>query len=102
MIALYVRFVLKDEAAAVGFDELVARTTPLIEAREPGTLQYVVHLVADAPLSRAFYEVYADQAAFSAHERQPHVKQFMAERQQYLASYQVDFLAPAGGKGLPR
>jgi quinol monooxygenase YgiN len=94
-----VRFDLKDEAAA-GFDELVAKTAPLIVAEEPGTRHYIVHTIEGAPLSRAFYEVYDDRAAFDAHEQQPHVKHFLAERGQFLESYRVEFLAPTGGKGL--
>ncbi|WP_394615848.1 putative quinol monooxygenase [Lentzea sp. JNUCC 0626] len=100
MFALYVRFELKDETAAIGFDELVAKTAPLIKSEEPGTLHYIVHTIKDAPLSRAFYEVYADRTAFEAHEQQPHVKHFLAERDQYLESHQVDWLTPTGGKGL--
>ncbi len=100
MYGLFVRFELKDEAAAAGFDELVARTAPLIVTEEPGTLVYRVHPVEGALLSRAFYEIYADHAAFEAHEQQPHVKQFLAEREQFLDSYRVEFLGPGLGKGL--
>lgn len=100
MIALLVRFELKGEAAAAGFDSLVARTLPLIETEEPGTLLYIVNTVDGAPLSRVFYEVYASPAAFEAHEQQPHVKTFLEVRGQYVESYQVDRLRPTGGKGL--
>lgn len=100
MFALFVRFELKDETAAAGFDELVAKTAPLIQSEEPGTHHYIVHTVEGAPLSRAFFEVYADREAFEAHEQQPHVKLFLAERAQYLTSHRVEFLTPTGGKGL--
>lgn len=100
MFSLYVRFELKDEAAAAGFDALVAKTVPLIESEEPGTRHYIVSTVRDAPLSRVFYEVYDDQNAFEAHEQQPHVKQFLAERELYLESHAVAWLTPTGGKGL--
>jgi quinol monooxygenase YgiN len=65
---LVVRFELKDAAAAEAFDQLVAETTEHIRAAEPGTLMYVTHRVEDAPLSRVFYEIYTDRAAFEAHE----------------------------------
>ncbi|WP_244199857.1 putative quinol monooxygenase [Amycolatopsis thailandensis] len=99
-MALSVRFELKDEAAAAGFDELVARTVPLIISEEPGTLEYRVHTVDDAPLSRFFYELYASPEAFEDHERQPHVQAFLTERELYVASYRVERLIPTGGKDL--
>ena len=49
MVAILVRFELKDEAAARGFDALVEETASAIQASEPDTLIYAVHRVADAP-----------------------------------------------------
>ncbi len=43
MFGLMVRFTCKDEAAAAGFDDLVARTGEQIRANEPGTVIYTVH-----------------------------------------------------------
>jgi quinol monooxygenase YgiN len=100
MFALAVRFYLRNEEAAEGFDRLVAETWPLIESREPGTLIYVVHRVKDAPLSRVFYELYRDRAAFDAHEEQLHVKRFLAEREQFLTGVRVEFLDAPVGKGV--
>jgi len=100
MFALVVRFELKDEAAAVGFDGLVAETAVGI-AGEAGTLVYAVHGVVDAPLARIFYEVYRDRSAFEVHEAQEHTRRFLQEREQYLAGVRVEFLTPASGKGLP-
>lgn len=99
MFALAVRFFLRDQKAAEGFDRLVAETAPLIRSEEPGTLVYLVHGVTEAPLSRVFYELYADQAAFEAHEGQPHVQRFLEEREQYLTDVRVEFLGPPTGKG---
>ncbi|GIF11745.1 putative quinol monooxygenase [Actinoplanes teichomyceticus] len=95
---LVVRFVLRDEQAAQGFDELVARTAAGIRESEPQTLAYVVHGVPGEPLVRVFYELYADRAAFEAHERQPHTRRFLAERERYLAATEVTFLDVLGGK----
>ncbi|WP_026425426.1 putative quinol monooxygenase [Actinokineospora inagensis] len=100
MWALVVRFELRDEQAAQGFDTLVAETLPQIIAGEPGTLVYAVHEVAGAPLSRVFYEVYADKAAFGVHEEQAHTKRFLAERVQYLTDFRVEFLTSLTGKGV--
>jgi quinol monooxygenase YgiN len=98
---LIVRFRLRDGQAASGFDELVARTVPEIERHEPGTLAYVVHSVPDEPLVRVFYELYADRAAFDAHERQPHTLHFLTERERFLSGVEVTFLHAESGS-LPR
>ncbi|MEV1026972.1 antibiotic biosynthesis monooxygenase [Streptomyces sp. NPDC050264] len=95
---LVVRFTLHDEEAASAFDELCARTLEGIKANEPGTLTYVTHTPEGEPLVRVFYELYADRAAFDAHETQPHTKYFLAERGQYLAGTEVTFLDAIAGK----
>lgn len=90
---LVVRFHLKP-GAAEGFDQLVSETVPEIAKHEPGTLIYTVHGVEGEPGQRIFYELYADRAAFDAHEEQPHTKRFLAEREQYLTGHDVDFVTP--------
>ncbi|MFF7454783.1 putative quinol monooxygenase [Kitasatospora sp. NPDC008115] len=95
---LVVRFTATDEAAAHAFDELAATALEGIRAHEPGTLVYVNHRVPNEPQVRVFYELYADRAAFDAHEEQPHVRHFLAERGQYLESYEVTFLDEVAGK----
>jgi quinol monooxygenase YgiN len=99
MWALVVRFYLRDEEAAKGFDDLVAETAPQIRDKEPGTLVYAVHKVKDAPLSRVFYELYESREAFDAHEQQEHTKKFLSEREQYLTGHRVEFLDEPTGKG---
>jgi quinol monooxygenase YgiN len=84
MYALVVRFHLRPGAEAA-FDHLVAATVTGIRAHEPGTLVYAVHIVEGEPGVRLFYELYADEAAFAAHEQQPHVQAFLAARADYLA-----------------
>ncbi|MGA4960262.1 putative quinol monooxygenase [Streptomyces lavendulocolor] len=95
--ALSVRFTTRDADAAQRFDALVERTMEGIRA-EPGTLVYVSHVPVGEPLVRVFYELYADEAAFQAHEGQPHVKQMLKEREQYLSSTEVVFLNEQVGK----
>jgi quinol monooxygenase YgiN len=97
---LVVHFALRDAAAATAFDRLVAETLVGIRAQEPGTLAYVVHTVPDEPGTRVFYELYEDRAAFDRHERQPHTRRFLAEREQYLSGVRVTFLRAESGKGL--
>ncbi|MFD4657497.1 putative quinol monooxygenase [Kitasatospora sp. NPDC058444] len=97
--ALVVRFVARNAAAARAFDQLAAAAIEGIRAEEPGTLLYINHTVPDEPNVRLFYELYADRSAFEEHERQPHVRRFLAERRQYLESFEVTFLDTMSGKG---
>jgi quinol monooxygenase YgiN len=62
---------------------------------------YITHAVEDAPLARVFYEVYRDREAFEDHERQPHTRRFLTERDHYVSSVRVEFVAPLAAKGLP-
>jgi quinol monooxygenase YgiN len=100
MFGLIVRFRLKPGGIA-GFDQLVSETLPLIRQHEPGTLIYTVHSVQGEPTVRIFYELYRDREVFEEHERQEHVKRFLAGRAQYLDGVDVDFLTLQGGAGLP-
>lgn len=100
MFALVVRFYIRDEEAAKGFDNLAEATAAKIGESEPGTLIYAVHKVKDAPLSRIFYELYESREAFDVHERQEHTKRFLDERDQYLTGARVEFLEPPTGKGV--
>ncbi|MDA0564931.1 antibiotic biosynthesis monooxygenase [Streptomonospora sp. S1-112] len=100
MFGLAVRFTLKDEDSASGFDVLVGETLPHIRESEPGTLVYAVHQVEGKPLERYFYELYRDPAAFDEHEEQPHVKRFLEARGAFLDSVEVDFLSLQGAKGV--
>ncbi|GAA2926076.1 hypothetical protein GCM10020221_22510 [Streptomyces thioluteus] len=95
---LVVRFTLRSEEAAEAFDELVSRTLEGIRRDEPGTVVYVNHRVPDEPAVRVFYELYADRAAFEAHERQPHVRHFLEERRKFVARTDVTFLEHIDGK----
>jgi quinol monooxygenase YgiN len=99
MFGLCVRFTCKDEASAQAYDRLVAETVERIKADEPGTLVYACHRVEGEPLRRVFYELYRDKAAFDAHSGAAHVRRYLAEREQYLASTEVDWLTLQTGKG---
>lgn len=94
---LFVRFTLKD-GAGEDFDALVQETTAAIREKEPGTLVYACHEVAGAPDQRIFFELYADRAAFEEHERQPHTRRFLDERDRYVANTEVDRMTPYAGK----
>nr|WP_286158189.1 hypothetical protein [Streptomyces sp. CB03911] len=45
-----------------------------------------------------FYQLYAHREAFEKHEEQPYVQHFLAERGQYLESFEVTFLDEVAGK----
>ena len=98
MLGIVVRFELKDDAAAHGFDALVEETLAGIQASEPETLIYAVHKVEDAPLSRVFYELYSSRDALGIHESTVHTKRFLVEREQYLEGVRVELLDTPAGK----
>lgn len=100
MFAIVVRFDLKDEAAARGFDALVEETVAAVQASEPGSLIYAVHKVEGAALSRVFYELYASREAHSEHESSEHMKRAFAELDQYVESARVEVLGAPSGKGV--
>ncbi len=95
--ALVVRFTVRPGAEAE-FDDLIARTAAEIQDREPDTLVYACHRVDGAPRQRIFYELYRDRAAFDEHERQKHVRHFLAAREALLESTEVDFMTLVDGK----
>lgn len=99
MFGLCVRFTCKNEESARAYDRLVVQTVEGIKAHEPGTLIYACHRVDGQPLQRVFYELYQDKAAFDAHEAAPHTRRYLAERDQYLAATEVDWLTLQAGKG---
>jgi quinol monooxygenase YgiN len=96
---LVVRFTMRP-GAAESFDRLVRATVDEIKTHEPDTLIYACHTVPAEPQQRIFYELYRNRAAFEAHEQQPHVKAFLAQREQHVANTEVDFLALATAKGV--
>jgi quinol monooxygenase YgiN len=96
---LIVRFTLR-QGHERRFDDLAATTVDEIAQYEPGTLLYVSHTVDDEPRTRIFYELYRDQAAFKAHEHQPHVRHFLAAREAHVESFEVDRLSPLAYAGI--
>jgi quinol monooxygenase YgiN len=102
VIGLFVRFDIRDETSARLFDELTAAAVAQVSAKEPGTVVYATHRVVGEPLARVFYELYADEAAFAAHEEAPHVKQFHRDKDPLLVRQpRVEFFTLGPAKGLP-
>jgi len=96
---LVVRFTLRP-GHEEEFDDLVAATIEEIRYHEPGTLVYLSHSVEGEPHTRIFYELYRDRAAFEAHETQPHVQHFLAQRDRFLQHTQVERLNPLTYAGI--
>jgi quinol monooxygenase YgiN len=85
--------------AGAGFDAPVAELLPLVRSHEPGTLVYVCTKDVDAPDgARRFFELCRDREAFAEHERQGHVRRFLAARDEFVADLRVEFLDPFDGK----
>ncbi|MFQ5665267.1 MAG: putative quinol monooxygenase [Candidatus Binatia bacterium] len=53
-------------------DKMIAH----VKAHEPGTLTYVLNRSRSDPTEFAFYEVYADEAAFTAHGASAAMQEF--------------------------
>jgi quinol monooxygenase YgiN len=62
-------------------DELRQATLPLVAAvrREPNNLVYFLHEDREAPGHFVFYEIFATQADFEAHNATPHVQAWFAK-----------------------
>ncbi|MFI6486826.1 antibiotic biosynthesis monooxygenase [Streptomyces sp. NPDC050564] len=91
-----------DVVVAVGV-VLGTATTAQVVALGSGVLRATTDPQAGAFLgrrevSRIFFEIYADRAAFDEHERQPHTLRFLSERTRYVEKTDVDWLEPYAGK----
>ena len=85
MIGLVVTFRLRPGHEAE-FDVLLGDVLNGIRVHEPGTLMYARAKEANAPGSRVLLEVYRDEAAFRAHEEQPHTRAFLEARANHGAA----------------
>ena len=88
---MVVRFTLR-EGHEQAFDDMMERAVAKIRQHEPETLAYVVHHVEDEPLTRIFYELYANDAAFQHHQDQGYIDEFKTERAAYVERVDVDRL----------
>ncbi len=82
---LIVEFELKAETAG-RFLELITENARLSVANEFGCLQFDVVRMQDDPNHLFLYEVYADNAAFEAHAKMPHVAAFFAQARPMIAT----------------
>lgn len=90
------------EGAGGAFDRLTERTVHEVRDKEPGTLVYSYHTVANMPQQRIFYELYRDRQAYEQHLRQPHVQAFQVERRPYVLATNVIELKLNAAAEIPR
>ncbi|HSC29883.1 MAG TPA: putative quinol monooxygenase [Vicinamibacterales bacterium] len=58
---------------------------------EPGCKQFDIVVDPNDPTRAMLYEIYADEAAFEAHQQTPHFKHYLANALQYLESRERTF-----------
>jgi quinol monooxygenase YgiN len=62
-------------------EALLVEQAGVVRAAEPGCLVYRVHRSTADPELFLFYETYADEAAFEAHRKAPHLAAFRERRE---------------------
>lgn len=85
---LVVEFTLQPDAFE-RFAPLIAENARKSVALEPGCLQFDVARALEAPDRILLYEVYADEAAFNAHSKMPHVAEFFSAAGDMIAERKV-------------
>jgi len=85
---LVVEFTLHPDAFE-RFAPLIAENARQSVALEPGCLQFDVVRALDAPDRILLYEVYADEAAFQAHSKMPHVAAFFSAAGDLIAERKI-------------
>jgi len=61
---------------------LLAEQVGVVRKSEPGCIAYRVHRSTKDPDVFLFYETYADDAAFDAHRKAPHLAEYRKRREE--------------------
>jgi (4S)-4-hydroxy-5-phosphonooxypentane-2,3-dione isomerase len=85
MLVVIVDFVIKPEFVEAFRAEMV-RNARASREREPGCRRFDVAYSEKDPTLVFLYELYDDAAAFAAHQREPHFKEFDAKTAPWVAS----------------
>jgi len=86
----------KGDELIAAFDKLLAEV-----AKEPGTIQYVLHRSSTDPDVLYMTEIYENQAALDAHMGSDHFKSFGAGLGDLVKGADLQFLTPvSAAKGL--
>lgn len=89
-LVLVVNVKIKPDCVPQLMAELEKNATAARET-EPGCKQFDILRDKDDPTKLLLYEVYADEAAFEAHQQTPHFKHYLANALQYLESRERAF-----------
>ncbi|WP_432497115.1 putative quinol monooxygenase [Kineococcus gypseus] len=103
MLALNVRFDLRDEDAARRFDALLDAALPAVRA-EAGTRLYLVHTVprgAGEPPTRLVHAVYDDAAAHAVHNGAPAMAALLAALPELTTAVRVEEVVPTHPDDVP-
>lgn len=98
MISVLARFEIQKgkELEAVA---AVTKMAEAVKAEEPGCLIYIVARGQVNPNELYVVEEYADQSAFEAHRKTPHMRELQAAFDQYLdrSSFNIELLNTVAG-----
>jgi quinol monooxygenase YgiN len=83
------------------FDRLTEEAVRAVRELEPDTLIYACHTAHHSPNQRVFYQLYRDRGAYQEHERQPHIRHFLAEGRSYVRNTKVIELKLGPAKVVP-
>ncbi len=93
-LVLVVNIRIKADRVAQFMSE-VARNGKAARETEPGCLQFDVLQDREDPTKVLLYEVYADEAAFEAHQQTAHFKHYLENGLQHLESRERTFFRRA-------
>jgi quinol monooxygenase YgiN len=83
------------------FDRLSRDAVQAAQQGDSGVLIYACHEVVGAPTQRIFYQLFRDQMAYEDHQRQPYVRQFLAESRSHVIATNVIELKLDTAKVIP-
>ncbi|MCP2343487.1 putative quinol monooxygenase [Actinomadura rupiterrae] len=83
------------------FDRLAADLIAAARGSEPDNLVFTSHQVVNAPTQRIFYQLFRNQAAFSAHQNLPHQRRFQADSRPHVLATNVIEIRLGAAKILP-
>ena len=86
------------EGREEAFDRLAEELVRAARTAEPETLIFTCHEVVNAPTQRIFYQLFRDEAAFAAHQRQAHLRRFNAESRTHVLATNVIELSLGAAK----
>ena len=85
-------------------DDVMAVMAGLVDAAvsEPGTIVYAFHTIDDEPDTIVSYELFADEAALTAHQQNPALAAIGPRLRGLVANTVIRRGSPVVEKGLPR